>query len=76
MTTMNFLNPIFACSTCRVSMIEGGGDAAGWSIFFLLAVILAVLAGIVCCMIRIARREKQNFDPELSDDYRRPEPSH
>ena len=55
-------------------MIEGGGDAAGWSIFFLLAVILAVLGGIVFCMIRIARREKENFDPELSDDFRRPEP--
>jgi hypothetical protein len=75
MTTMNFLNPMIACSTCRVSMIEGGGDAAGWSIFFLLAVILAVLAGIVYCMIRIARREKENFDPELSDDYCRPEPT-
>jgi hypothetical protein len=74
MIAMNFLNPIIACSTCRVSMIEGGGDAAGWSIFFLLAVILAVLGGIVFCMIRIARRERENFDPELSDDYRRPEP--
>jgi heme/copper-type cytochrome/quinol oxidase subunit 2 len=57
-------------------MIEGGGDAAGWSIFFLLAVILAVLGGIVFCMFRIARREKENFDPELSDDYHRPEHSH
>ena len=33
--------PMLACSSCRVSMIEGGGDAAGWSIFFLLLVILA-----------------------------------
>ncbi len=74
MITMNFLNPMIACSTCRVSMIEGGGDAAGWSIFFLLAVILAVLGGIVFCMIRIARREKENFDPALSDDFRGPEP--
>lgn len=69
---MNLINPIVACSTCRVSMIEGGGDAGGWSIFFLLAVILAVLVGIVFCMIRIARREKESFDPSLSDDYRHP----
>ena len=27
-------------------MVEGGGDAAGYSIFFLLVVILAMLGGI------------------------------
>jgi hypothetical protein len=73
---MNFLNPFLACSTCRVSMIEGGGDAAGWSIFFLLVVVLAMLGGIIFFMFRIARREKENFDPELSDDYSPPAPSH
>lgn len=72
MITTSFMSSVIACSTCRVSMIEGGGDASGWSIFFLLAVILAVLIGVVFCMIRIARREKDSFDPQLSDDYRRP----
>jgi hypothetical protein len=63
-------NPmLLACSTCRVSMIEGGGDAAGWSIFFLLVVILVVLGGIGFYMFRIARRERDHFDPSLSDDY-------
>ena len=61
-----------ACSTCRVNMIEGGGDAAGWSIFFLLVVILAMLGGIGFFMFRIARREREHFDPTLSDDYVRP----
>jgi hypothetical protein len=65
---MNALN-LLACSTCRVSMIEGGGDAAGWSIFFLLVVILAMLGGVAFCMFRIARREREHFDPSLSDDY-------
>ena len=51
-------------------MIDGGGDAAGWSIFFLLFVILAILGGVGFFMFRIARREKENFDPTLSDDYR------
>jgi hypothetical protein len=46
-------------------MIEGGGDAAGWSIFFLLVVILAMLGGIGIFMFRIARREKLHFDPSL-----------
>jgi hypothetical protein len=51
-------------------MVEGGGDAAGWSIFFLLVVILAMLGGIAFFMFRIARREKEYFDPTLSDDYK------
>ena len=58
-----------ACSTCRVTMIEAGGDAAGWSIFFLLGVILLMLGGIGFFMFRIARREKEHLDPTLSDDY-------
>lgn len=66
---MNTFN-LIACSTCRVSMVEGGGDAAGWSIFFLLFVIVAMLSGITFFMLRIAKREKQHFDPTLSDDYK------
>lgn len=66
---MNFITPILACSTCRATMIDGGGNAAGWSIFFLLAVIVTIIGGIGFCMIRIARRERQHFDPSLSDDY-------
>ena len=50
-------------------MVAGGGDAAGWSIFFLLFVILAMLGGIGFFMIRIARRQREYFDPTLSDDY-------
>jgi len=65
---MNALN-LLACSTCRVSMIEGGGDAAGWSIFALLVVIVTMLSGITFFMFRIARREREHFDPTLSDDY-------
>lgn len=64
-----------ACSTCRVTMVEGGGDAAGWSIFFMLVVILVMLGGIGFCMFRIARREKEHLDPSLSDDYVPTEPS-
>lgn len=66
---MNFSLSLLACSTCRVTMIDGGGDAAGWSIFFLLAVILAMLGGVGFFMVCMARREKANLDPTLSDDY-------
>lgn len=67
---------ILACSTCRVTMVDGGGDAAGWSIFALLVVILAMLGGITFFMFRIARREKEHFDPSLSDDPSAVDPSH
>jgi hypothetical protein len=65
------MNPFLslACSTCRVSMIDGGGDAAGWSIFTLLVIILAMLGCITFFMFRIARREREHFDPSLSDDF-------
>lgn len=66
---MNLLPQLLACSTCRETMIAGGGDAAGWSIFFLLIIILSMLGGIAFLMCRIARREREHFDPTLSDDY-------
>lgn len=60
---------LLACSTCRTSMIEGGGDAAGWSIFCLLIVILSVLGGVGFFMIRMISRGDRQLDPELQDEY-------
>lgn len=57
-----------ACATCQVNMAAGGGDAAGWSIFFMLVVILAVLGGVVFALVRLARREAADLDPELRDE--------
>lgn len=59
---------LLCCATCAANY-QGEGNAAGWSILFLLAVILPVLFGVVWCMVRIARRENDNLDPELRDDY-------
>jgi heme/copper-type cytochrome/quinol oxidase subunit 2 len=58
-----------ACSTCRVTMVEAGGNAASWSIFFLLIVILTVMGSVGFFMFRIARREKEHFDPSLTDNW-------
>jgi hypothetical protein len=58
---IDFTHFIIACSTCRETMVAGGGDAAGWSIFFLL--------GVGVFMVCMARREKAHLDPTLSDDY-------
>jgi len=64
---MTFPN-LLACPTCSVNF-AATGDSIGYSIFFLLVVILAVLAGIAFFMIRLARRELNNLDPELRDNY-------
>lgn len=53
-----------ACSTCVKSFQEGGGDAAGWSIVFLLATIVPVLGATGICMVRIVRRERESLDPK------------
>jgi hypothetical protein len=58
-----------ACSTCQITMAAGGGDAAGWSILFLLVVILTILTGVVFFLARIMRRDAESLDPELRDDY-------
>lgn len=49
-------------------MAKGGGDAAGWSIFFLLIVILAMLGGVIFVMARLIKRGAAELDPELCDD--------
>ena len=56
-----------ACTTCANSFQEGGGDAAGWSIFFLLATVVPVLSFIGVCMVRIVKREREGLDPRYSD---------
>lgn len=61
-----------ACTICGYHSPDGPNDAAGFSIFFLLIVILAMLGGVVFCMARLMRRERENLDPLLQDDYVRP----
>ena len=56
-----------ACSTCAKSFQEGGGDAAGWSIIFLLATIVSVLGATGICMVRMVRRERENLDPKYTE---------
>lgn len=59
---------LLACATCQATFAEAGGDAMGWSIMFLLIVILVMITGVVVCMVRITRREEANLDPELRDE--------
>jgi hypothetical protein len=59
---------LLACSTCAVNFQDNGPNAAGWSILFMLAMILPVLGGVVFFMIRLIRRGDAGLDPELRDD--------
>ena len=66
------MTPLFlACVTCARSF-EDHTNAIGWSIFFLLAMILPVLGGVVFFMVRLVRRSDAALDPELRDDAASP----
>ena len=56
-----------ACTTCAKSFQEAGGDAAGWSIFFLPATVIPVLGATGICMVRMVRREREALDPKYAD---------
>lgn len=56
-----------ACTTCRVNF-EDSANAASWSIFALLMIVLPVVSGIVFFLFRIARREREFLDPEFMDE--------
>ncbi len=62
------LTSLLACSTCSTTF-GASGDSIGYSIFFLLVLILAMLGGVAFFMIRLIRRDTASLDPELRDDY-------
>lgn len=64
---MNLETLQLACTTCAKSFQEGGGNAAGWAILFLLGVTVPVLGGIGICMVRIARREREMLNSEYAE---------
>jgi hypothetical protein len=62
-------DPIVACATCEATSTLVGGEAAKWSILFLLAITLGILCGVGYFMWRMAVREREHLEPELSDDF-------
>ncbi len=66
---MTFLSSILACATCANSFKHGGQDAAGWAIALMLLVILPLITMVVWFMVKIAKRERDNFDSHYCDDY-------
>ncbi|MDA0765528.1 MAG: hypothetical protein O3A87_00665 [Verrucomicrobia bacterium] len=58
---------IMACATCANSFKEAGGEAAGWAIMFMVAIIVPMAAGIVFLIARIARREAAALEPQFRD---------
>lgn len=64
------IDSLIACATCANDFKYGGTNDAGWSILFMLAVIVPMLGGVIFFMIRLARREQAHLDPELRDEHR------
>jgi len=58
---------LIACATCAADFKNEPNNAAGWSIFFLLGMIVPLLGGVVFLMARLARRSEQNLDPQFRD---------
>lgn len=53
-----------ACVTCQANSALGGSDAIGWSIFFLLIVILGMVGSVVFFMVRLAIRANREAQLE------------
>jgi hypothetical protein len=62
------IDTLLACATCAANFKEEGSNPAGWSILFMLGMILPVLGGVVFFMVRLIRRSDAELDPELRDD--------
>jgi hypothetical protein len=62
------IDTILACATCAANFQDETTNAAGWSIFAMLLVILPMLGGVVFFMVRLARRSEQTLDPEFRDE--------
>lgn len=62
------INPILACATCASNFQDDTTNAAGWSIFVMLVIILPMLTGVVFFMVRLARRSADSLDPEFRDE--------
>lgn len=62
------IDPVLACATCASNFQDETTNAAGWSIFVMLVIILPMLSGVVFFMVRLARRSSESLDPELRDE--------
>ena len=58
-----------ACITCAKAFEHAGKDAAGLAILFMLAIVVPVITTVGILIFRIARREKEHFDPQYSDSF-------
>ena len=58
-----------ACQACVEAFRAAGGDAAGWSIFAMLMVVVFMMVVVGVSMARIAKRQKH----ALPDKYRNPD---
>jgi hypothetical protein len=58
-----------ACQACRGAFEHGGKDATGWAIFFMLCIIIPVLATVGFFIYRIAKRQSAHVDSRFDDPF-------
>jgi len=59
---------ILGCQACIEAFKSAGGQAAGWSIAFMLVIVALMMTGVGVCMARIGARQKA----VMPDKYRDP----
>ncbi len=69
------MNLFLACGICAADSANDPTNAGGYSILFMLGVILAMLGFVSFFMIRMIRRSSQMLDPELCDNPAGPLPT-
>jgi ABC-type sulfate transport system permease component len=70
------MNSMFlACGVCAANSANDTTNAGGYSILFMLGVILGMLGVVSFFMIRMIRRSDHQLDPELRDEPAAPLPS-
>ena len=64
---MNMLHTL-ACAVCMgVGSEHKDSVAAGYAMLVMLLIIIPMLSAIIFLITRIAKRERENLDPSLSD---------
>ena len=69
MQLSNLFDLNLACQACRGAFEDGGKDAAGWAIFFMLMIIIPMLAAVGFFIFRIAQRQKAHADSSYDDPF-------
>jgi len=65
---INSVFNLFGCSVCMgIGAEHRDSVAVGWAMLVMLVIIIPMLTAIIFFISRMAKRERENMDPSLSD---------